>query len=120
MGRVAISYDINNDGIEDHLASSAGRLAYVFMSDGCTKENWIEIQAPEGSIVQVVSGTQVLTHLVTAHPGMSSSQPNSVHIGLGDIEKVDFISLRQPWKELQFSSLGPIQSNQKITYTPTE
>ena len=119
MGRVAISYDINNDGIEDHLASSAGRLAYVFMSDGCTKENWIEIQAPEGSIVQVVSGTQAWTHLVTAHPGMAASQPSSVHIGLGDIEEVDFISLRQPWKAPVFF-LGPIQSKQKITYTPTE
>ena len=54
------------------LTSSAGRLAYVFMSDGCTKENWIEIQAPEGSIVQVVSGTQAWTHLVTAHPGMAA------------------------------------------------
>ena len=78
-----------------------------------SEENWIEIVGPEGSIVQVVIGTQAWTHLITAHPGMASSQPSSIHVGLGDIEQVDFISLRQPWKEPVFL-LGPIQSKQKI------
>ena len=119
MSRVAISFDINNDGIEDIFASSASRLAHVFLSEGCTENNWIEIEAPEGSIVQVVVGTQAWTHLITAHPGMASSQPPSVHVGLGNIDSIDFISLRQPWKEPVFL-IGPIESKQKIKYQFTD
>ena len=115
MSRVAIAHDLNNDGIEDLIASSASRLAHVYLSDGCTTNNWLHIEGPEGSIVQVVSGTQVWTHLITkSRNGCIKTKL----IGLGDLEEVDFISLRQPWKEPVFL-LGPIQSNQRIIYEPS-
>ena len=117
MSRVAIAHDINNDGIEDLIASSASRLAHVYLSDGCTENRWLHIKGPEGSIVQVVSGTNVWTHFITKNPGMAASKPRGAHIGLGDLEEVDFISLRQPWKEPVFL-LGPIPTNQRIIYEP--
>ena len=117
MSRIAIAHDINNDGIEDLIASSASRLAHVYVSDGCTENNWIEIDGPESSIVQVVVGSDVWTYYISGSNGMASYQSRSVHIGLGNIEEVDYISLRRPWQAPVFF-IGPIQTNQKIHYRP--
>ena len=53
LSRIILANDINQDGVQDLFISSAERLAYVYLSEGCTQNNWIELQTPSDSIVRV-------------------------------------------------------------------
>lgn len=115
VSRAVITHDINNDGVVDFLVSDAKRLAYVYMSDECTANNWIEISGPDNSIVRVVAGDKVWTIHMTHTPGMAASMPSTVHIGLGEIDTIDWIDIDIPWLGTR-SILGPIDARQHIQF----
>jgi len=85
----------------------------MFLSDSCTTNNWIEIEAPRGSIVQVEADGKQWKMLATTDPGFAVSQPSSVHIGLGDIAIVDKITVHIPYVGIAQLN-GPIQARRRI------
>jgi hypothetical protein len=115
VSRATLAYDLNKDGVVDLIAGDAARLAHVFLSDGCTANNWISIEAPDNSIVRVVAEDQVWTMLLTRHPGMASSMPPVAHIGLGNIGQVDWIEVEIPWVGTRYL-LGPIETRRRLKF----
>ena len=113
-GRGVIAHDINTDGVLDFLIADAFGDPWMFMSQGCTQNNWIEIAAPHGSIVRVQAGGKEWTMLASEDPGFAVYQPASVHIGLGDITHVDRIDVSIPYVgEAQL--IGPLSVRRRLT-----
>jgi hypothetical protein len=81
----------------DLLAADFERDPWVLLSEGCTANNWIEVEAPTGTIVTVVAGEQRWMAVANRHQGFGSSQPPVAHIGLGEVEAIDHIHLQVPW-----------------------
>ena len=112
-GRGVIAHDINTDGVLDFLIADAFGDPWMFMSQGCTQHNWIEIEAPHGSIVRVQAGGKEWTMLASEDPGFAVYQPSSVHIGLGDITHVDRIDVSIPYVgEAQL--IGPLSARRRL------
>lgn len=95
--RGLVARDINADGVLDLLVGDYRRSPWVLMSSGCTTENWIEIEAPAGTVVRVESGDQAWSALVSNHQGFGGFGPVSAHIGLGDVSQVDRVTAEIPW-----------------------
>lgn len=115
MSRTAIAHDLNGDGVLDLLATDASRSAWVLLSEGCTAENWIEIEAPSGTTVVVEAGGVKRAMLVTREPGMGASLPAVAHIGLGAAEEVDRITAQLPWLG-ERTLVGPIPARQRVQW----
>ena len=112
-GRGIIAHDINQDGILDFLIADAFGAPWMFLSEGCTKEYWVEIEAPRGSTVHVTSGGTTQTMLTTTDPGFAVSQPSSAHIGLGSNSRIDFIEVNIPYQGAA-TLKGPMQANRRL------
>jgi hypothetical protein len=106
--RGLITRDVNRDGVLDVLIADYRRSPWVFMSEGCTANNWIEIEAPIGTVVRVEAGEHSWSGLVSNHQGFSGFGPASVHVGLGDIEQVDRVIATVPW-------VGEVSINEPFT-----
>lgn len=115
--RTVFAYDINEDGVLDIFAQDGHRLAYVFLSESCTANNWIAIHTPSDSIVEVTTASKTHMILSTYSPGMAASIPPMVHIGLGNEDTIENIRVHVPWKG-SYQLKGPIQTRQHITFTP--
>ena len=113
LSRITLARDINHDGIQDIFVSSAQRLAYVFLSEGCTENNWIEISTSVDAMVSVFSNGESWTIQSTQTPGMAASMPALAHIGLGSVEQIDRIEVQIPWKGV-YALEGPIEARQRI------
>ena len=112
-GRGVIAHDINTDGILDFLIADAFGDPWMFLSQGCTQENWIEIEAPHGSIVRVQAGAKEWMMLASEDPGFAVYQPSSVHIGLGDITHIDRIDISIPYVG-DAQLIGPISARRRL------
>jgi hypothetical protein len=95
--RGLVARDINADGIVDLLVGDYSRSPWLLLSNGCTTNNWLEIEAPAGTVVRVESGDQAWSGLVSNHQGFGGFGPVSVHIGLGTITEVDRVTAHVPW-----------------------
>lgn len=113
--RAILTKDINDDGLVDFFVSDAKREAHVYLSEGCTSNNWLEVNGPNNSIVKVFADDKLWTIHMSATPGMAASMPSSVHIGLGTIKTVDWIKIEIPWLGTR-SLLGPIEVNQRLHF----
>jgi len=120
--RAVITRDINSDGIVDILAADFSRDPWLMLSDGCGAGNWLEIDGPAGALVRVQAGRQSWTHLLTHNPGWGASQSPRVHLGLGEVDRVDLITLTLPGTEgpREVHLVGPVEVNQLIGWVQTE
>jgi len=112
-GRGIIAYDINQDGVLDFLIADAFGEPWMFLSESCTQNNWIEVEAPRGSIVRIEAEGQQWTMLATTDPGFAVSQPSFVHVGLGRISKIDLITVTIPYVGTA-QLTGPIQARRRL------
>jgi hypothetical protein len=117
--RGLIAHDLNEDGILDLLAADFERDPWVLLSDGCTSNNWVQVEAPTGTIVTAVAGDQRWMAIANRHQGFGSSQPPVAHIGLGEIEEVDYIHLQVPWYGEAWL-VGPSTTRRRLAWSPTD
>ena len=112
-GRGVIAHDINRDGLLDFLIADAFGDPWMFLSQGCTQENWLEINAPSGSIVRVQAGGKEWLMVASSDPGFAVYQPSTIHIGLGAITQVDQIDVSIPYVGTA-QLFGPISVRRRL------
>ena len=113
--RVVLTHDLNGDGVLDMLWSDLHSGPHLFESEGCTAEEWIEIEAPEATIVRVEAGGLTWTLPVLSQPGFAVSGPPVAHFGLGEVGEIDRIVAHVPWVgEVQLQ--GPISTRQRLRW----
>ena len=106
--RAVAARDVNGDGVLDILMADYRRSPWMYLSEGCTKENWLAIEAPLGTEVRVYTGDEVRAGLVTHHQGFSGFGPTQHHMGLGAHTMVDRVTARVP-------GVGEVELNSPFT-----
>ena len=114
--RSALPVDLNGDGIEDLLVTQASERTLLFVSQGCTEANWIAVNAPLGSRVQIESEGGVQTDWARVDRGYESTAWIPLHFGLGPDAVVDAIAIRFPGGQEERIE-GPIEARRLVSVT---
>lgn len=114
-GRGLVVQDYNLDGVPDLLVGQAFQSPQLFVSNGCSAGNWLEVEAPTGSTVRVRAGDTVQAALATVEHSWQSSGPSVVHFGLGEVDTVDAIEIHLPGGVV-VSLPGPIAARQRVAF----
>ncbi len=115
--RGVLTYDLNGDGVLDVVFGDALRTPWVLRSEGCTADAWLEVEAPVGAEIRVEAGGVMRAALVTGEPGWGATGPAVAHIGLGDVDTVDGLTLRLPGGDA-VNLDGPFAPRRRIAYAP--
>jgi hypothetical protein len=115
--RGVLTYDLNDDGVLDVVFGDTLRTPWVLRSEGCTADAWLEVEAPVGAEVRVEANGVSRAALVTGEPGWGATRPAITHIGLGDVDTVDRLTLRLPGGD-EVNLDGPFAPRRRIAYAP--
>jgi hypothetical protein len=111
--RGAVGQDFNNDGILDFLVSSVFGHHKLFLSEGCTRNTWLSVTAPNSARVQVIAGDEVWTDWALSSSSFGAHTQPIAHFGLGDLETVDRIEVVLPGGETVTID-GPIDTRRHV------
>ena len=114
--RALLARDLNADGAVDLVAADFEDTPWLLLSEGCTAGSWVEVSAPSGSRVTVEGGGRMWTALATDDPGFGATGPSVAHIGLGDVDAVDRVTLSVPWLGEQVL-VGPISARRRLAWS---
>lgn len=118
--RGLLSDDFNNDGVLDFYVSDFMRSPWLFLSEGCTDKNWLEVSAPHGSLLTVETEDKKWTHLVSNDPGYGASQNPIAHVGLGPENLLKKVTLVLPGGET-VAIRDPLEARRRLRWVaPTE
>jgi hypothetical protein len=95
-GRGLVVVDANQDGVPDILTGQGFQAPRLFMSEGCSAGNWLEVEAPSNSLVYLRAQGQTQVGLASPKHGWQSSGPAVVHFGLGDTAEIDELWVELP------------------------
>jgi hypothetical protein len=112
--RTVVAVDHNGDGVLDPLIGEVENRPLLMMSQGCTANGWIEVDAPMHSRVEVTAGGITQTAWTTTHSSFGGAQPPVAHFGLGANESVDMIRVRLPGGE-EVALDAPIAARRVVT-----
>ncbi len=115
--RAVLATDLNGDGVEDLLVSQASERTLIFVSQGCTAANWIDVEAPLGSRVSVTSAGGTQTDWARADRGLQSTARVPLHFGLGEDEVVERIEVSLPGGAM-LRTVGPISARRWVRLEP--
>lgn len=116
QGRGLVLRDINGDGVVDVLIADVRREPSLLLSDGCTEGAWVEITAPVGSRVTVEAGDRQWAALVSRQDGWCGWGPPTAHIGLGDTQQIDRITITAPWSPT--ATITDVPARTRVTWQP--
>lgn len=116
-GRAVLGYDANRDGIVDVALLEWHQPPTWLMSDHCTANNWLEVEAPLATRVSVWVGGEQVVGWVSIEPGTMESHPAVLHLGLGEHETVDRVVLSMPNRG-EVSLEGPFESRRRVSWSP--
>lgn len=111
--RTVLVQDLNDDGVQDLLFGDGWRTPHVMLSDGCTSAGWIEVEAPEGTLVQVDLGDQVVAGRVSRDGSYGSAGRARLHLGTGARSSASSVTVQVPWKG-EFVLEGPIPARSRV------
>ncbi len=115
--RHTVAADLNNDGVLDLFVTDVVQAPRLYLSEGCTAANWVEVAAAPGSRVSVQAADRVWVDHVTVDSGYGASGPPFVHIGLGEADSIDQITVRGPDGSQQ-SLVSAITPRRRVSWTP--
>ncbi len=107
--------DYDNDGDLDLLMTHTGGPARLFRNDGPRVGRWLIVRAVEpaarrdaiGAVVSVTAGGRTHRRVVLAADSYASTRQPSVHFGLGDVDRIDDVTVRWPdGSSEQFAGVG--------------
>ncbi len=87
--RSVVAADHNDDGLLDLLVSQYNKPPLLYLSQGCTRPGWLEVEAPLGSRVEVTAAGITQTDWVDTDSSYGAAGPQRVHFGLGDTQQID-------------------------------
>ncbi len=118
--RALIFGDVDNDGDLDFLVTNSGGPARLYRNDSVKKGNWLSIRAVDPALKRDVIGAEImievkkkiLTRIVSASDGYLAGKDLRCHFGLGQIDRVDGITIMWPGGEREYFS--GVETNQFI------
>ncbi len=121
ISRGAAFGDIDLDGDLDVLVTNCNGPARLFRNDAPKNGSWIMIRVIDPSLnrdaigarVEIVANGKTFTRLVTRAFSYLVSNPALVHVGLGQAENVERVSVL--WPDGSFNEYGPQPVNQYVT-----
>ena len=117
--RGLVATDLNSDGVVDFVIADAMRPPWLFLSEGCTDDAWLTVEAPRGSIVRVEAEGRSWQTVASADPGFAASQPAVAHLGLGDAEVIDRVVVDVPWQG-EAVLAGPLSPRRRLVLSSVE
>jgi hypothetical protein len=115
--RTTLAHDQNQDGVLDLLLSSAFQAPALWLSDGCTAQTWLEVEAPVMSRVEVHAGGRVQVAWVSNESSFQSVKPAVAHFGLGEAEQVERVIVELPLGGGRFE-IAELSARRRITLVP--
>jgi hypothetical protein len=111
--RTIVAMDHNGDGVLDPLVTDVWRQPRLFMSEGCTANSWLEVEAPLSAKVELSHGGVTQTAWVTTHSSYGGSMAPIVHFGLGADVEVDALTVTMLDGE-RLTAPGPFLARRKV------
>ncbi len=84
--RSLVTWDENDDGVLDVLATDVVGAPHLLLSDGCSSGAWLSVDAPVGSRVEVLAGGRWYVKRATHASSFGGAGPATVHVGLGEAD----------------------------------
>jgi len=94
--RSIVAMDHNADGILDPLVTNVDNPPLLFLSQGCTENAWLEVEAPIHSRVEITAGGVTQVAWVDSQSGFGGTKQPVVHFGLGPVEVVQSLVVTMP------------------------
>lgn len=114
--RAIVAADLNDDGVQDVVATRQGRAPTVFLSEGCTEAGWLGVHAPVGAVVTVEVGGRLLRSWVVADTGFGAARSPQAWLGLGSEDTVDDVVIEVP--DGRALRTGPLRARRWLTVEP--
>jgi hypothetical protein len=92
--RTTVAQDFNHDGVLDLLITDASERPLLFISQGCTSNAWIEVDAPIDAEVEICTEESCQVGWVRTDSGWGGSQSPVLHFGLADSPEVYRIGVK--------------------------
>lgn len=112
--RGLVAADHNGDGVLDLLIKEATDQPMLYLSDGCTANTWLVVEAPLHSRVEVVAGDRTWTDWVNTDQSFAGFGPQEIWFGLGDRPRVDLVRVVLPWNGGVIEIPGPVDTRRRI------
>jgi len=95
VGRGVATADFDRDGRVDLLISNLDASVLLLHNDSIPKGNWLGIATPSslGARVTVHAGGRAIVGTIRANDSYLSSSEPIFHVGLGRVQKVDFLEI---------------------------
>ena len=105
--------DHNGDGIPDLLVTDVVDRPLLYLSDGCTANAWLDVEAPVDSRVEVTADGTTWTAWTQTRSGYASGREPRVHFGLGDVSQVDQVVVTPPTGDV-LALDGPFEPRRRV------
>jgi hypothetical protein len=104
MSRGVAVFDLDGDGAMDLLVTTIGGQAHLLRNVAPKRGHWLLVRALDpalkrdahGAEVSVVAGKKRFVGLVEPGQSYLCSQDTRVHVGLGEVDRIDEIQVRWP------------------------
>jgi hypothetical protein len=115
--RGVVARDFNHDGVLDFMVSTLYGAPLWFVSDGCTAEHWVEVQAPDSSRITITAGGSTQTGWASTSSGFGAAAIPVAHFGLGDNDTIDQMEVVLPGGAI-WRTDAPLESRRRIIVRP--
>jgi enediyne biosynthesis protein E4 len=111
--RSIVALDHNGDGLVDPIITDVEARPRFYMSQGCTENGWLRVEAPVHSRIEITAGGFTQVAWVDTHSSFAAGQQPEVHFGLGPTETVELLVVDLPTGERRVST-QPFEARRKV------
>jgi hypothetical protein len=115
--RGVVARDFNQDGVLDFMVSTVFGAPLWFVSDGCTVDHWVEVQAPDSSHITITAGGTTQVGWASTSSGFGAAAIPVAHFGLGDNDTIDHVEVVLPGGTV-WRTDAPLESRRRIIVRP--
>ena len=111
----------NDDGVLDYWITDVEKPPELWISDSCTRNNWLNIEGPNGTMVRITASGVTWTGLIHGQSSYGANRSPHWHVGFGRAKEIQDMEIRFPnepwlkWEELYSTPLPSL--NQTLTLT---